>query len=142
MSGSCLTHKIFLFMDLDTDRSPCSWQPSHCPDIGRSVENDQFLWAGCCGKGLQRQGLPTCWLLHFKHAPGCVCERTGQAGTEEQLCQYWQNGKNKHFSSRCHFRSFPLVNLPWACKLCVQICFPANTTVLFPQQVQCFQLCM
>lgn len=37
------------------------------------------------------------WLRRSQHAPGCVCERTGQAATKKQLSQYCQNGKNKHF---------------------------------------------
>lgn len=51
-------------------------------------------------------------LLHFQYAPGCVCERTGQAGTKNQLSQYHQNGKNKHF-----WVSFQLF-FPYVCRLC------------------------
>lgn len=77
------------------------------------------------------------WLQHSQHAPGCVCERTGQAGTKKQLCQYCQNGKNKHFWWSCftYFSPEYFSSCKFAEYRARQICFPANISVFFPLSI-------
>lgn len=79
------------------------------------------------------------WLQHSQHAPGHVCVRTGQAGTKKQLCQYCQNGKNKHFLVEVSLQLIFLLNtFPSVCRLCRQTnLFSCKYVCTFPQHVHC-----
>lgn len=114
---------IFCVLFLPTSNLTSLHYPRHQPSLhsprGKVVKifNSTGLVAvarACSDKAV--------WLQPSQHAPGCVCERTGQAETKEQLCQYRRNGKNKHLCLSC-FSSFffplnssPPVHLPAVCR--------------------------
>lgn len=115
----------------------------HSPVLGRSVESHQFLWAGCRGEGLQRQGWLTAGCCTPNMHLGVFVKGQDRPERRNSYVNTRKMGKTNISASGVISGKFSLRKFA----LGLQAMYPDKSVFLqiqlyFPLRVQCFLLCV